>query len=127
LETINYHKQNDSNVCVLLLDATQAFDEVNYIELFDLLIKININPLVIRCLLHMYTNRHLHVGWNSLMSRYLSTPNDVKQDGILSPILFGVYINELLYRLSQSGYGWKIGRLYYGVLVVCIGVVCCCM
>ena len=44
LETINYHKQNDSNVYVLLLDATQAFDKVNYIKLFDLLITININP-----------------------------------------------------------------------------------
>jgi hypothetical protein len=114
METINYYKQNNSDVYVLLLDASQAFDKVNYIKLFDLLIKRNINPLVIRCLLHMYTNQHLNVRWNSLMSRYFNTSNGVKQGGVLSPILFGVYIDELLYRLSQSGYGCKIGHLYYG-------------
>ena len=29
-------------------------------------------------------------------------------------ILFGVYIDEILYGLSQSGYGCKIGHLCYG-------------
>ena len=62
----------------------------------------------------MYTNQHLSVRWNNLISRYFNTTNGVKQGGVLLPILFGVYIDELLYRLSQSGYGCKIGHLYYG-------------
>ena len=34
----------------------------------------------------------------------------------MSPILFGIYIDELLSRLHNSGYGCKIGHLYYGAL-----------
>ena len=99
---------------MLLLDASQAFDKVNYIKLFQLLMKRNVNMLILRCLLYMYTNQNLNVKWNTTMSKYFSTSNGVKQGGVLSPILFGIYIDELLKRLSQSGYGCKIGHLYYG-------------
>ena len=34
----------------------------------------------------------------------------------MSPILFGIYIDELLYRLKHSGFGCKIGHQYYGAL-----------
>ena len=50
------------------------------------------------------------------MSKYFTTTNGVKQGGVLSPILFGMYVDELLLRLSQSGYGCKIGHFYYGAL-----------
>ena len=43
----------------------------------------------------------------------LSTENGVKQGGILSPILFCVYIDELLNRLLSSGIGCHMGHLSY--------------
>ena len=30
-ETVNYFRKNNSNVYVMLLDATKAFDKVNYV------------------------------------------------------------------------------------------------
>ena len=117
-ETIHHFKENYSDVYVLVLDASQAFAKVNYAKLFELLIYRNINPLVIRCLLHMYTNQYLNVKWNNLLSTYCSTANGVKQGGVLFPILFGIYVDELLHRLSQSGYGCKIGHLYFGAFDV---------
>lgn len=53
MEMINYYKHDNSDVCVLLLDASQAVLKVNYIKFFSLPMKININPLVIRCLLNV--------------------------------------------------------------------------
>ena len=38
METINYYRQNNTDVYVLLLDASQALDRVNYVNLFQLLI-----------------------------------------------------------------------------------------
>ncbi len=35
---------------------------------------------------------------------------------MLSPILFGLYIDELLSRLKQSGYGCMVGHLFCGAL-----------
>ena len=52
------------------------------------------------------------------MSEYFSTTNGAKQGGILSPILFFTYINidELLTRLSMSGFGCVIVHKYYGAI-----------
>ena len=32
-ETVNYFRKNKSNVYVMVLDATKAFDKVNYVKL----------------------------------------------------------------------------------------------
>ena len=39
-----------------------------------------------------------------------------KQGSIISPILFTVYVDELIARLQASGLGCNIGRSYIGVL-----------
>ena len=52
-ETIEYYKSKGSSVHVMLLDASKAFDSVNYIKLFEkLLIKV-ICPLTVRLILCM--------------------------------------------------------------------------
>ena len=53
-ETVNYFRKNKSNVYVMLLDATKAFDKVNYMKLFYQLIDRGINPFIIRCLLYIH-------------------------------------------------------------------------
>ena len=99
---------------VMLLDATKAFDKVNYVKLFYQLIDRGLNPFIIRCLLYMYTHQCLNVSWNNSQSKYFPTTNGVKQGGVLSPILFSVYIDELLTRLKLSGYGCMVGHVYCG-------------
>ena len=49
--------------------------------------------------------------------------NDVKQGGILSPLLFCVYFDVLLERLTQSGYGCYIGLVFLAVFVYAPDVV----
>ena len=51
--------------------------------------------------------------WNGVKSEFFATENGVKQGGILSPILFCVYIGELLNRLLSSGIGCHMGHLSY--------------
>ena len=103
-ETVSYFRKNKSNVYDMLLDATKAFDNVNYVKLFYQLIDRGLNPFIIRCLLYMYTHQCLNVSWNNSQSKYFPTTNGVKQGGVLSPILLSVYIDELLTRLKHSGY-----------------------
>ena len=59
LETVNYYNFNKSNVFVLMLDASKAFDRVNYCKLFVELLKRDISPIVLRLLLYMYTSQTL--------------------------------------------------------------------
>ena len=58
LEVIDYYNVNKSSVCSLQLDASKAFDRVNYCKLFVELLKRNICPLLLRLLLFMYIDSH---------------------------------------------------------------------
>ena len=116
LETINYYNFQGTNVYSVLLDATKAFDRVQYCKLFKELLRRNVNPLIIRLLLFMYTNQTLQVKWGNSMSKKFSVLNGVKQGGVLSPILFAVYMDGLINRLKRSGIGCHVGNWYVGCL-----------
>ena len=104
-ETIDHYNFMKSNAFVLMLDASKAFDRVNYCKLFRELLKREMSPLVLRLLLYMYTNQTLRVIWGSVMSESFTVMNGVKQGGVLSPVLFAVYTDGLLLRLQESGIG----------------------
>ena len=115
-ETINYYVRNGGQVYMSLLDASKAFDRVNYIKLFRLLYNKGLCPLIIRFLLCMYTNQTVRVKWGSHTTKAFNVSNGVKQGGVLSPILFNVYIDELLNCLKNSGVGCYIGHIFVGSL-----------
>ena len=53
----------------------------------------------------MYTNHLTRVSWNGICSRPFAVGNGVKQGGVISPILFCIYIDILLGVLQNSGVG----------------------
>jgi hypothetical protein len=67
-EVIHEYRNGDNDVHVLLLDATKAFDCVNYVTLFDRLIVKDLCPLVCRTLLRMYTGQLVNIRWNVSLS-----------------------------------------------------------
>ena len=85
---------------MLLLDATKAFDRVQYSKLFKLLIERDICPLIVRLLLNMYLISSAVVSWNGVKSEQFKICNGVKQGGVLSPLLFSIYINPLIQELN---------------------------
>ena len=115
-ETIQYYSNNNSSVYVTLLDASKAFDRVNYVKLFELLMSRGICPLTARFLLNMYTNQQIRIKWGKHITNSFSVSNGVKQGGVLSPILFSVYMDELLQRFKNSKIGCHIGHIYVGAL-----------
>ena len=54
------------------------------------------------------------VRWCNSSSAPFSCKNGVKQGGVLSPILFAIYMDELLDRLAKSGVGCFIGDEFVG-------------
>ena len=111
METIQYYCSRGSNVYALLLDATKAFDKVNYNKLFDILIGRNICPLIIRLLLNMYLLSSAVVSWNGVLSDSFTISNGVKQGGVISPLLFSVYFDPLLRRLHNTKLGCYMGGI----------------
>ena len=113
-EVINYYERNGSACHAVLLDASKAFDRVHYVKLFNLLIDKGLCPLVAKLLVSLYTNQEMYVQWNTVNSRHFKCSNGIKQGGVLSPILFCVYIDELLLRLKNSCLGCHIGNSFMG-------------
>ena len=116
-ETISYFVNKGSNVYGLVLDATKAFDRINYCKLFRILLERNVNPLICRLLLNMYTNQKLRVKWANEFSSEFSVSNGVKQGGVISPLLFCVYMDGLISELLASSVGCFMGSVYAGIFL----------
>ena len=57
LDTIKYYNENNIDCYLLLLDASKAFDRVEYVKLFKMLKYRNMCPIVLRLLMNMYVNQ----------------------------------------------------------------------
>ena len=51
----------------------------------------------------------MYVKWGSTLSSKFQVTNGVRQGGVLSPLLFNVYVNELSELLNKSGIGGNMG------------------
>ncbi|KAI3385219.1 hypothetical protein SNEBB_001120, partial [Seison nebaliae] len=94
-ETIQYYRSKGSNVYVLLLDATKAFDRVQYSRL----------------IMNMYLQNNATVKWNNSFSNNFPLKNGVKQGGVLSPMLFAAYLDPLLNNIHNSKQGCHMGNI----------------
>ena len=115
VETIQYYlEKGDHSVCLLLLDASKAFDKVSFEMLFELLLKRNVCPRIIKLLLYMYVNQKCYVKWANELSEPFTVANGVKQGAVISPLLFSIYIDNLFKELKQLGLGCHVGPTFAG-------------
>ena len=115
-EVVKYYFERKGVVQCALLDATKAFDRVNLDILFDILLKRGLPVPVTRLLLDMYSRQTVRTSWNNQYSDTFSVTNGVRQGGVMSPILFTLYIDELLKELESLGLGCYVGHQFYGGL-----------
>jgi len=64
----------------------------------------------------MYTGHLIRISWAGVMSDYFNALNGVKHGGVISPILFCIYIYDLLVSLSQLGVGCYIAGNFVGAI-----------
>ena len=115
-EVIDRYLRGNSNVYCCLLDASKAFDKVHYGKLFKMLLSKNISPFITRLIIDNYIHQMSRVSWGLYMSDYFALCNGVKQGGVMSALLFTLYIDNLLFKLKDSGYGCHMNGVYMGVL-----------
>jgi hypothetical protein len=64
----------------------------------------------------MYLFHVTKVAWNGTCSSSFRVLNGVRQGAILSPVLFCVYFDNLLFSLNEAGTGCHIGSFFVGAL-----------
>ena len=115
-EVSQYYINKGSYVHCMMIDASQAFDRVEYVKLFTLLLMRGLCPIVARFLVSCYTQQKLRIKWGNSMSNAFSVKNGVKQGGVLSPFLFAVYMDALLQKLEKLGFGCYVGNKFMGAI-----------
>ena len=88
-----------------LINASKAFDTVDHCILFQKLLERRMPKPIVRLLMCWYMTQRMQVQWSGRVSGYFGISNRVCQGGVLSPVLFTIYLNSLLETLRASGCG----------------------
>ena len=107
-QVVEYYRSLSSPVYAAFLDASKAFDKVNHYHLLYKLIKRKIPIVIIRLLYFWFTHQVFMVRWGSSISSCFTVTNGVRQGGILSPLFFNLYLDELSMVLNECNTGCSI-------------------
>ena len=110
---IDHFLSNGRNVFGCAMDLSKAFDMVEWTELFNTMMKRGVHPIFLRVLLYVYRSQQCDVKWAGKYSHRFSVSNGVRQGAVSSPILFSIYIDDLLKILRQSGLGCHITNVFF--------------
>ena len=104
-ELIRYYTNHGSLMFVSFLDASKAFDRLNHTTLLSKLKVIGVPLYIIRIIAYWYCNQLYHIRWGQFISEGFYTSNGVRQGGVLSPLLFNIYMNDLSNALNNISVG----------------------
>jgi len=96
---------------------SKAFDKVTHNGLYLKLMKRNILQRFLMVLINWYSKCYAAVRWNGIFSRVFDISCGVRQGGVLSPILFAVYVDDIIVNLRESQMGCSINGLYIGCVM----------
>lgn len=114
---VNHYVVDNSTVNICALDISKAFDRVDHYALLNLLMDRHLPRTFIDVLLDWFAKSLVCVRWYGTFSCWYRITAGVRQGGLLSPVLFAVYMDTLILRLRNCGLGCKIAEQYYGCLV----------
>ena len=124
-EVITYYLNNRSEVYTCFVDASKAFDKVRHDKLFSILIDRGMPPVVLRMMMDMYKRQSLRTVWQRSKSQSFQTSNRIRQGGIMSPLLFCIYMDVLLLELEKVGVGCRVGHHFFGALCYADDITLC--
>ena len=100
-ETVLNYFKSKSDVYACFIDIKKAFDSVNHEILMRKLLNSGIPVEYVNIINHFYSNQFVNVRYKSVFSEEWKINNGVRQGGVLSGLLFNIYINSLIEKISS--------------------------
>ena len=113
-ETIQHLREHGKKAFVAFLDVRKAFDTVWHEGLLVKLHRRGIHGRLWHLIQAWYAQSTAAVQWDSHQSSHFPVLQGVRQGAILSPLLYCIFVDELLDNLHASGHGAKVGEVYCG-------------
>jgi exonuclease III len=116
-QVLQYYIDHGSRMYVSFLDASMAFDNLSHCKLFSKLLNRKVPLYIIRVLWVWYRNILVCVKWNDRVSDYFCVTNGVRQGGLLSPMLYNMYVDKLSLNLNSVAAGCFISKVFVNHLM----------
>ena len=112
-KVIDFFNLGNSTVNVGVIDLKKAFSKVNVFGLLKLLQEKNIDFRIIKVLENWFSKCYSSTRWGGSRSEYCKLFSGVREGGILSPLLFCLFVDVLLSKLERSGLGCFVNFTCY--------------
>ena len=123
-EVIYKYIDNRSSVYGAFLDMSKAFDCVNHEVLFSTLSDRDVPSNIISTIRSMYTQQRFAVSWSEYHTTEAPIRNGVRQGGVISPILFNMYIDRLVRKINSLYCVCRLGPFPFGLIAYADDMVC---
>ena len=120
---IETRKLKRKSTYAAFIDFRKAYDAINRNMLFKKLCEIGISGKIYNALISLYHDVKCCVKVNGLNTDWFKVSCGLKQGCCLSPLLFNLYINDLVNDISSLGLGVDIGGKNVSILLYADDVV----
>ena len=110
-------KKEGKKVYMAFLDIEKAYDKVNRSILWKVLERCGMSEKIVNIIKSMYVNTRGKYALGELETDWVKSVKGVRQGCILSPLLFGLYTEELSVRVNKCNKGVRVGDSRLNVLL----------
>lgn len=104
-QAVRYYTDRKTPIYACFLDLSKAFDTVMYGRLWRKLQTAGVPSEIVFLLKSWYGSQQNRVRWAGTLSDAYGMDCGVRQGGITSPLLFNLYVNDLIGELSNTHTG----------------------
>ena len=99
------------------MDASKAFDRLVHAGLFTKLLRQKVPLIFVNIIIMWYSDLQCRVRWGEAISNWFCIKAGVRQGGVLSPIFYCLYIDELVDILTAMGIGCHVRDVFLSILL----------